>query len=91
MEGATIGTCLEMLRVIKFVLGTENYCLKIRPKFEEKNWNLKVFCGSGWAGDPETRISVTGILRHKHCTNIIGFHYNWELHINSNITEEILH
>jgi ribonuclease HI len=25
-------------------------------------WNLKVFCDSDWAGDPETRISVTGFI-----------------------------
>jgi hypothetical protein len=25
-------------------------------------WNLKVFCDSDWAGDPETRVSVTGFV-----------------------------
>jgi hypothetical protein len=32
------------------------------PKFAEKSWNLNVFCDSDWAGDPETRISVTGFI-----------------------------
>jgi len=31
MDGATIGTYLELLRVIKFVLDTKNFGLKIRP------------------------------------------------------------
>ena len=62
MDGATMGTYLEMLRVVKFVLDTRNFCLKIHPKFDGTKWNLKVFCDSDWAGDPETRISVTGFI-----------------------------
>jgi len=62
MDGATMGTYLELLRVIKFVLDTKNFCLKIRPKFDNSSWNLRVFCDSDWAGDPETRISVTGFI-----------------------------
>ena len=62
MDGATMGSYLELLRVVKFVLDTKNFCLKIHPKFDSKNWNLKVFCDSDWAGDPETRISVTGFI-----------------------------
>jgi len=62
MDGASMGTYLELLRVIKFVLDTENFCLKIRPKIDDSTWNLKVFCDSDWAGDPETRISVTGFI-----------------------------
>ena len=57
-----MGTYLELLRVIKFVLDTKNYCLKISPKFNSSSLNLKVFCDSDWAGDPETRISVTGFI-----------------------------
>ena len=57
-----MGTYLELLRVIKFVLDTKTFCLKIRPKIEDSSWNLKVFCDSDWAGDPETRISVTGFI-----------------------------
>jgi hypothetical protein len=57
-----MGTYTEMLRVIKFVLDTKNFCLKISPKTDGTKWNLKVFCDSDWAGDPETRISVTGFI-----------------------------
>ena len=62
MDGASMGSYMELLRVIKFVLDTKNFCLKIRPKIEDSNWNLKVFCDSDWAGDTETRISVTGFI-----------------------------
>ena len=62
VDGATIGTYLEMLRVIKFVIDTKTFGLKMSPKIENQNWTLKVFCDSDWAGDPETRISVTGFI-----------------------------
>jgi hypothetical protein len=62
MDGASMETYPELLRVIKFVLDTKNVCLKIQPKFNDSSWNLKVFCKSDWAGDPETRISVTGFI-----------------------------
>jgi hypothetical protein len=60
MDKATKGTYLEMLRVVKFVIDTKNFCLQIKPEFKEKNWSLRVFFDSDWAGDSETRISVAG-------------------------------
>jgi hypothetical protein len=62
MDKATMGTYLEMLRVIKFVIDTKHFCLRIQPKRKLKNWSLRVFCDSDWAGDSETRISVTGFF-----------------------------
>jgi hypothetical protein len=62
MDRATMGSYLEMLRVVKFVIDTKTFCLNIRPKFDGKNWNLKVFSDSDWVGDPETRISVTEFI-----------------------------
>jgi hypothetical protein len=62
MDKATKGTYLEMLRVVKFVIDTRNFCLRIRPEFKGKNWSLRVFCDSDWAGDSETRISITGFI-----------------------------
>jgi hypothetical protein len=63
MDRATYGTYQEMLCVVKLVLGTKNYCLEIQPNFDSKNsWKLKVFLDSDWAGDPETRIGVTGFI-----------------------------
>jgi hypothetical protein len=63
MDRATYGTYQEMLCVVKLVLDTKNSCLKIQPNFDSKNsWKLKVFSDSDWAGDLETRISVTGFI-----------------------------
>jgi hypothetical protein len=63
MNRATYGTYQEMLCVVKFVLDTKNYFLKIQPNFDNKDsWKLKVFSDSDWARDPETRISVTGFI-----------------------------
>jgi hypothetical protein len=61
MDKATKGTYLEMLRVVKFVIDTKNF-LQIKPEFKGENWSLRVFCDSDWAGDSETRISITGII-----------------------------
>jgi hypothetical protein len=62
MDKATKGTYLEMLRVVKFVIDTQIFCLQIKPDFKGKNWSLRVFCDTDWAGDSETRISVTGFI-----------------------------
>jgi hypothetical protein len=62
MDKATKGTYLEMLRVVKFVVDTKNFCLQIKPEFKGKNWSLQVFCDIDWAGDSETRISVNGFI-----------------------------
>ena len=44
MDKATMGSYLEMLRVVKFVIDTKTFCLKIRPKIDSKN--LKAFSDS---------------------------------------------
>jgi hypothetical protein len=62
MDRATKRTYLEMLRVVKFVIDTKNFCLRIQPEFKGKSWSLRVFCDSDWAGNSETRISVTGFI-----------------------------
>jgi hypothetical protein len=60
MDKATMGTYLEILRVVKFVIDTKTFCLKIRPENKIKIWILHVFCDSDWSGNSEKRISVTG-------------------------------
>jgi hypothetical protein len=38
-----------MLHVIKFALDKKNYCLKIQPNFDDKNyWKWKVFSDCDW-------------------------------------------
>jgi hypothetical protein len=37
--------------------------LKVESKLGDGlGWNSELFCVSDWAGDPETRISFTGLL-----------------------------
>jgi Reverse transcriptase (RNA-dependent DNA polymerase)/gag-polypeptide of LTR copia-type/Zinc knuckle len=63
MDSASWGSYQELLRVIKFVDDTKSFGLKVQPRFDDDlEWNLKIFCDSDWAGDPETRISVTGFV-----------------------------
>jgi hypothetical protein len=62
MDGANLATYKEMLRVVKFVLDTKDYCLKLNPAFENEEWDLVSYSNSDWAGNPETRISVTDFI-----------------------------
>ena len=62
MDGANLAACKEMLRVIKFVLDTKLFCLKLNPIHESEEWDLVCYSDSDWAGDPENRISVTGFI-----------------------------
>jgi hypothetical protein len=40
MDKATMGTYLEMLRVITFVIDTKNFGLRVQPESKLKNWSL---------------------------------------------------
>ena len=62
MDGATMLGYLELLRVIKYVLDTEGYGLKLKPQKQEETWRLIAYTDSDWAGDQETRISVSGYV-----------------------------
>jgi len=52
----------ELKRVIKFVLDTKEYGLKIKPMINDANdaWSIMVFSDSNYARDAETCVSVTG-------------------------------
>jgi hypothetical protein len=63
MDSATWGTYNEVLRVIKFVIDSNTFGLNFQAKLDSNlGWNPKVFCDSDWAGDPKTRLSVTGFI-----------------------------
>jgi hypothetical protein len=63
MDSATWGAYNELLRVIKLVIDTKSFGLKVQPKLDNNlGWDLKIFCNSYWAGDPKTRVSVTGFI-----------------------------
>ena len=63
MDGATWGAYHDLISVIKFVIDTKTFGLNVEPRIEDQmNWSLNFFCSSDWAGDPKTRISVTGFI-----------------------------
>ena len=64
-----------MLRMIKFVLGTKNKAVRLKPIFEESEeiiWNVLAFSDSDYAGDRETRISVAGFILY-----LMGVPISW--------------
>jgi hypothetical protein len=61
MDGATPGAMKELKRILKFVLDTKDYGLKIKPdEVKSDEWYLTVYSDSDWGGDKETRHSVSG-------------------------------
>ena len=51
--------------MVKFVLETMNLAIKLMPVFEnlkELIWNVIAFSDSDYAGDKETRLSVSGFF-----------------------------
>ncbi|MFM8622083.1 MAG: reverse transcriptase domain-containing protein, partial [Holophagaceae bacterium] len=49
-------------RVIRFVEETKNRCLVLSPMKENITWDLKGYCDSDFAGDSDTRKSVSGFV-----------------------------
>ncbi len=66
MDRANPAAFKEMLRVIKYLLQTKDYGLKIAPKNTSENqniiWKLKMYSDSDWASDVTTRKSITGFV-----------------------------
>jgi hypothetical protein len=64
MGAATPAAFKELKRVIKFVLDTKDYGLRIEPTTKAKtdDWELVLYSDSDWAGDKENRHSVTGYI-----------------------------
>jgi len=63
MKEATPGALKELKRVLKFAVDTKDFGLKLAPvKGEGKRieWNLVLYTDSDWAGDKDSRKSVTG-------------------------------
>jgi len=53
----------EMKRVMKFVLDTENYGLRIEPtSLDNEKWTMVRYSDSDKAGDKDTRLSVSGFI-----------------------------
>ena len=63
LDGATEAAYKELLRIIKYVIDTREYCLKIHPKFDSiTKWIITVYTDSDFAGDKDNRISVSGFI-----------------------------
>jgi len=73
----------ELKRVIKFVLNTTDYGLKIQPEPEQegKPWCLTIFLESDYTSDTETRISVTGF-----CVFLMGILISWKSWVQRSVT-----
>jgi len=73
----------ELHQLIKFVLDTKEYGLKVEPKIEEcnKSWTITVFLDSDYASDNGTRISVTGF-----CTFLLRVPIIWKSKSQKNMT-----
>ena len=69
--------------MIKFVLDTEEFGLKIELKMSDDNspWEMTVFCDSDYAGDPDTRISITG-----YCIFLMGVLISWKSQMQRSVT-----
>jgi Reverse transcriptase (RNA-dependent DNA polymerase) len=55
MDKASPAAFKEMVRVMKFLLGTNDYGLRIQPAEVADQWNLSIYTDSDWAGDKENR------------------------------------
>ena len=82
LNGATLSTYKEMLCVIKFVIATKEWGLKFNPTFsEDGEWTLTLCTDSDYAGDKETRISVT-----RYILFFMGVPIIWKSKSQQNIT-----
>ena len=61
LSGPNEAAFKEMLRVIKYVLDTPDIGLKLQPVKSEE-WFIKVYSDSDWAGDKDSRKSVSGYM-----------------------------
>ena len=63
MSAASEFAWKELLRVLKFVVDTKNYGLKIEPQVKgEDMWNMTLYSDADWAGDKASRISISGFI-----------------------------
>ena len=63
MDGATEAHWKDMMRAIKYVIDTKEFCLLLKED-DTKAGLIEAFCDSDFAGDTDTRRSVTGYVVH---------------------------
>ena len=62
MSGANPAHYKAILQVIKFMEQTKHHGLLLQPKTDEIEWRVKAFSDSDYAGDTDTRKSVSGFV-----------------------------
>ena len=63
LDGPSEASYKEMLRCIKYVLDSKDMGLKIEPIGDKDDaWEIICYSDSDWAGDPESRRSVSGYI-----------------------------
>ena len=62
LEGATQEAFKLLHCIIKYVLDTKTWGIKFRSTFDSDLWDLVCFCDSDYAGDPDSRKSITGCI-----------------------------
>ena len=75
LDNPTPAAFKEMKRVIKYVLDTKEYGLKLFPNQTKglKEFEMVLYTDSDWAGDKDTRISVSG-----YCIFLQGVPISWK-------------
>ena len=84
-DGASDENFKQMLRTIKFVLDTRDKVLVYEPNVRKTDdtikWEVRGYCDSDFAGDKETRISVSGF-----CVFVLGCLVSWKSRGQKNVT-----
>ena len=60
MSGATLLQFKELLNIVQYTLQTKNRGLKFEPDHQITTWKMVPVTSSHYAGDVETRKSVSG-------------------------------
>ena len=77
----------ELLRVIKYVIDTKSLGLKIEPRIEQsEHWRMVVFTDTDWAGDKDSRRSVSGYIIYL-CGAPIAWHSKAQNHVTLSSSE----
>ncbi len=63
LDGVTMYKYHEMLSIIKYMIDTKDFGLRIDPTYKKnKPWDLVYYSDSDYAGDSDTRQSISGFI-----------------------------
>ena len=75
-----------LYRIIKFVEQTQERCLILEPTKSKLTWELKGYCDSDFAGDTDTRKSVSGFVIYL-CGAVIAWRSKGQKSVSLSSTE----